>query len=137
MNEVYDQMIWDANLQNLESVTCENLEYSLCRFIPELTKTRGEGDYPGKTLYQMIVAIQKFLHLNKIKWKLIHGDQFDDLRTVLDNVMKERCKDGVGSSRKQADLISYEYEETMWQNNILGEDNPDKLRATVFIFVRN
>ena len=86
----FDKHIYDANLENLDSISKENIEYSLSRFIPEVTKSKGDGPYPGKTLYQMIVAIQKFLQINKFDWKLIHGSDFQDLRTVLDNVMKER-----------------------------------------------
>ena len=102
-NEQFDQNIFDANLLDLTDVTKQNIEYSMCRFIPEVTKSRGDGEYPGKTLYQMVVAIQKFLQINKLKWKLIHGLEFDDLKTVLDNVMKQRCADGVGANKKQAD----------------------------------
>ena len=131
----FDQSIFDCDLRNLVGITKENLEYSLCRFVPEVTKSKGDGPYPGKTLYQLIVAIQKFVHLNQIKWRLIHGEHFEDLRNVLDNVMKERCADNIGMVRKQADIISYEYEEAMWQKGILGEDGPDKLRATVLFLL--
>ena len=98
----------------------------MCCFVPEVTKSKGNGPYPGKTLYQMIVAIQNFLEINKIKWRLIHGTEFDELKTVLDNIMKECCTENVGTTQKQADPISYEFEENMWSKNILGEDTPDK-----------
>ena len=65
----------------------------------------------------------------------MHGLEFDELRTVLDNVMKERCQDGMGLVKKQADLISYEYEENMWNAGVLGEDSPDKLRATLLFLL--
>ena len=80
------------NLNDLESLTKENLQHALCRFIPEATKSRGEGPYPGATLYQMIVAIQKYLFVNKLKWKLIEGEEFDEMRTVLDNARENHCK---------------------------------------------
>ena len=131
----YDQDIFDCDLGDLSRVTESNLEHSLCHFVPEVTKSKGEGPYPGKTLYQLIVAIQKYLEINRIKWKLIHGDRFTDLRTVLDNVMKERCAENVGNIKKQADIISYEYEERMWQEGVLGEDSPDKLRSTVLFLL--
>ena len=60
--------------------------------------------------------------------------EFQNLRTVLDNVMKERHSENVGNVKKQAELINYEYEEKMWQSGILGEDSPDKLRSTVCSF---
>ena len=130
-----DNTILECDLNNLHAISKQNLEYSLCRSVPEVTKSKGDGLYLGKTLYKMIVAIQKFMQINKIKWKLIHGDDFEDLRIVLDNVMKECCADNVGMLKKQADLISYEYEEVMWQKGILGKDMPDKLRSTVLFWL--
>ena len=42
---------------------------------------------------------------------------------------------GVGNVKKQADLISYEYEEELWDKNILDEDTPDKLCNTVLFLL--
>ena len=131
----FDQIIFDSDLEEVEKLTKIKLEYALCRFVPEVTKSKGDGPYPGKTLYQLIVALQKHLNINKIKWKLIHGVDFEELRNVLDNVMKERCEMGVGVVKKQAALISYEYEECMWNRGVLGEDTPDKLRSTLLFLL--
>ena len=129
----YDVGIYFADLGNLAELTKENFEYAMCRFIPEVTKQKGEGPYPGKTLYQLVVAIQKFLNLNKFNWRLIDmkSTEFEDLRNVLDNVMKERTEMGVGTVKRQAEFISYEYEEELWDKGLLGEDTPEKLRNTV------
>ena len=110
----YDPGIFFANLNDLPSLTKDNFQHAMCRFIPEVTKSRGEGLYPAKTLYQLVVAIQKYLNVNKIAWKLVDlkSNEFEDLRIVLDNVMKERTQLNVGTIKKQADIISYEYEET-------------------------
>ena len=43
-----------------------NLEFALCKFIAEVTKVKDGSDYPGKTLYQMCVSIQKHLNHNGI-----------------------------------------------------------------------
>ena len=75
----YDPAIYFADLLNVEGLEKSNLNHALCRFIPEVTKKRGTGPYRGATLYQMIVAIQKYLFLNKKKWKLIDGEDFDDM----------------------------------------------------------
>ena len=72
-------MIYYADLNKLEELSRENLEHALCGFIPEVTKVKGDGPYPGKTLYQMIVAIQKYLNINEINWKLIDGNEFQNL----------------------------------------------------------
>ena len=114
-----------------------NLNHALCRFIPEVTKSKGEGPYPGKTLYQMVVAIQKYLNINKINWKLVDSKdpEFCEMHTVLDNVMKERAAQGIGTTKKQAETITYDYENQLWVKGVLGEQNPDQLRNTCLFLI--
>ena len=131
----YDPGIYFADLRNLESLEKENLQHALCHFIPEVTKVRGEDPYPGSTLYQMIVSIQKYLSVNKIHWQLIEGKEFEDLKVVLDNVMKERAALNIGITKKQASVITYEMENHLWQEGFLGEQNPDQLRNTVLFLI--
>ena len=87
LNFNYDIGIYFADLYDLRSLTKENFEHLLCRFIPEVMKVKGEGPYPGKTLYQMILALQKYLNINKVMWYLVDDPNFIDLHTLLDNVM--------------------------------------------------
>ena len=113
----------------------ENLCYGLCRFIAEVTKVRNGKDYPGKTLYEMLTSIQKYLHQNRLPWKLLDDGNFIDLKIVLDNIMKERAAQNIGMTTKQASHIPYEVEQELWKQNILGEDTPDKLRDTVLFLL--
>ena len=131
----YDVGIYYMQMLDLKSLMKENLQHVLCRFVPEVTKKKGDGLFPGKTLYQMVVAIQKYLWVNKIKWKLVECDNFDDLKTVLDNVMKERTQANIGVVPKQANLITYDMECRLWEKNVLGEDSPDQLRNTVLFLL--
>ena len=62
----YNVGIYFADLNDLKSLTKENLNHALCRFIPEVMKQKGDGPYPGCTLYQIIKAIQKHLNVNKL-----------------------------------------------------------------------
>ena len=130
----YDYPIYMADLNKLESLTKENFEYAMVRFIPEVTKIKG-GNYPGSMLYQMCTSIQKYLNVNKIPWKVVKGEDFHEIKVVLDNVMKERAVENIGMVKKQAQVITYEYENELWQKGILGEDNPDKLRNTVLFLI--
>ena len=134
-NYQYDVGIYEADLNDLPNLTKENLQHALCHFIPEVTKIKGEGPYPGRTLYEMIVAIQKYLKVNKIFWQLVDGYEFIDLHTVLDNIMQERTAMNVGVLKKQAMVISYETEKKLWERDILGEDTPEKLRNTVLFLL--
>ena len=126
-----DERIISSDLENLQDLDKKAFEVAMCYFVCEVTKKKDGSPYPGKTLYQMCEAIQKHLNVNKIQWKLIHSNCFLDLRNVLDNVMKERTAMNIGVVTKQAQLISYDQEEVLWQKGVLGEDTPDKLRDTV------
>ena len=127
----YNEAVFHANLNNLNDLEEASLSESLCYFIPEVTKAKGEGMYLAKTLYQLNVAIQKHLNVNRIPWKLIDGVKFENVQIVLDNVMKEHTQMNVGNVKKQANLITYDQENMLWKKGILGEDEPDKLRDTV------
>ena len=131
----YDYSIYMADLRNLNELTKPNLQHALCRFVPEVTKTRGIGPFPGQTLYQMVVAIQKHLRVNKLNWDLVEGKDFADVKIVLDNIMQERTKANIGVVKKQAEVITYEFEEKLWAQGVLGEDSPCKLRHTVLFLI--
>ena len=59
---------------------------------------------------------------------------FKEIRNTLDNIMKERTAEGI-PGRPERDYISEEHEQILWQKGILGEDNPDKLRKTIFFLI--
>ena len=137
LTDDFDERIFNANLDDLKSrsMKIENFKFALCRFIPEVKKANSSEDYPSKTLYELVIAIQKFLNYNKVHWKLIHDEEFEEVRNVLDNVMQKRTKSGIGNLKKQAEVISYEYEEKLWTSNILGENSPDQLHNTVLFLL--
>ena len=123
-----------ADINKVDTLDKQKFIDSMCFFIPEVTKQSGEL-YPGPSLYQLVVAIQKHLNVNKMGWKIVEGEGFDDIKIVLDNVMKERTQMGIGSGKKIAKLITFDIEEDLWQRNFLGSDTPDKLRTTVFYLI--
>ena len=115
----------------MSCLTKTNLEYALCRFICEVRKAKQGGEYPGRTLYQMACAIQNYLKKKGLKWRIVHGENFQDFNRVLDGVMQERANAAIGTVRRQAEVISMEFENKLWETNVLGEESPDKLRSTV------
>ena len=42
--------------------------------------------------------------------------------------MKERASNNIGTVKKQAQVLSFEAENMLWDSGILGEENPDQLR---------
>ena len=113
----------------------DNFIHAMCRFIPKVNHKKGDGLYPGRTLYQLVTSIQKYLHVNKLYWKIIDGPEFVDLHNVLDNVMKERMQANIGTVKCQAKLIDYDLENELWNRGVLGEESPDQLRNTVLFFL--
>ena len=106
----------------------------MIRFIPEVTKKTGEA-YPGRTLYQLCSSIQKYLNVNKIPWRLVKGNDFQEMQIVLDNVMKERAEANIGMVKRQAEVISYDFENQLWAQNKLGENSPDQLHDKVMFLL--
>ena len=127
--------VLNSDLNAPDGLTKMSFKNALCMFIPEVTKMRDGSDYPGKTLYEMVTSIQKYLHEKKVYWKLLDDPQFTEVCTVLDNVMKERAEANIGLITKQAQFISLEHENDMWEKGILGEETPDKLRSTVLFLL--
>ena len=64
--EKFDPNIFEADIDRVDSLTQANLAYSLCCFIPEVTKVNDVSPYPGATLYQLVIALQRFLTENDI-----------------------------------------------------------------------
>ena len=89
--------ILHADLDDTCSLTKQNLEYALCRFIVEVKKSSEDADYPGRTLYQIACALQSHLRKCNIMWKLVHGDKFRDFNRVLDKVMQEHVAMNIGT----------------------------------------
>ena len=83
LESAYEEVVDRADLMKLGKLVKKDLEGAMCYFVPEVTRAKGEGLYPGKTLYEMCVLIQKYLNVNKLNWKLVEGDEFRDLRVVL------------------------------------------------------
>ena len=131
----YDYRIYESDVDQVDKLEKKVLEFSLCKFIAEVTKVKDGSDYPGRTLYEIVVSIQKHLQHNGLNWKLVEGNDFQELRTVLDNVMKERTAQNIGTNRREAEYIPPHYEQKLWEDGTLGEDTPDKLRNTVLFLL--
>ena len=131
---LFDVILSELDIDVKATITKSGLSHALCMFLAEVTKKDGKP-YPGKTLYELVVCLQKSLNQRDIPWKLIEDPAFLDVKTVLDNVMKERARDNIGMVKKSAEFISVEFENELWRSGTLGEDTPDKLRDTVLFIL--
>ena len=80
--------------------------YFLARFISEVRR-EDEQEYLGKTLYEMVGSVQKFLHV-QCKRNVILVDEegctIGSLNSALNFQMKEKVAQGVGVVVNQENL---------------------------------
>ena len=106
-----------------------DLCFVLAPFIREIKKI-DDSDYPLNTLRGVIIMVQMFLNQNGIYWKLLEHSNFQALRNVVDNTMKERTALGLGT-RVSSDIISISHEDKLFETKVLGTENPEQLLNTV------
>ncbi len=123
---------WCA-ITNVDQISKGNLCHSLCCFVNEVRKQDGT-EYPGNTIYQIVICLQFFLEGKGKDWKLLDDPEFLSLKNTVDNVMKQRMLEGVGE-RKPSEPISLLQENKMWADGVLGTSNPDQLRDTLLFLL--
>ena len=117
---------------NLEHITNEDLNYWLARFVMEVRNQNGQP-YVGGTLYGLCAALQRYVRekraiLSQGEPLDIYKDpRLDYFRKTFDVVLKDLHRQGIGASKKQADVISIDMEERLWDGGYLGDDEPQKL----------
>ena len=100
------------------------------RFILEVRKKTGV-DYPSQTLYEIVICIQQYLKMFGRDLKLLEDTHIPAIRHTLDNRMKELSSKGINCPRSQAQCISIDDENKMWEEGILGSGNPKQLIETL------
>ena len=94
------------------------------------------GDpYPGKTLREIVLSTQMYLEKKGIIYRFFTDPAFKELANTVDNAMKARAQMGIGTTVKQAQEITLDEEEILWQKGALGSDTPVQLRNTMFYLI--
>ena len=124
----------DCNLDDRATITATSLDFALCRFITEVKKVDG-SDFPGKTLYDIIICLQFHLECLGFSFRLINDAIFRDIKFTVDNTMKQRVSKGIGLSVRQAQVLSITDEDYLWSMGYLGTSNPDQLLNTIVFCV--
>ncbi len=90
-----------------------------------------------KTVYKMILSIQMFLESKGLFWKLLDDkeEEFQKLRYTCDNIIKERASGGLGSVVHQAEVLSYDDKNFLWNNGFLRCESPEQLVRTALFQV--
>ena len=109
------------------------LNLTLSRFIQEVRKQDG-SEYYGGTLKDIVICIQ--MHLKeKNMYDFFKDPDFFQLVNTLDNVMKSQAQAGIGTVAKQAQIITVQEENKLWETGVLGSDKPETLVDTLFYLI--
>ena len=107
------------------------LNFVLSVFFMALKKKDG-GDYTSGSIFSVATALQRHFEMNGKPISIFNDPQFLGLKNVIDNAMQEKCKQGIGITKKQAAVITVSQENTLWEKKILGDGDPQTLLDTVF-----
>ncbi|MEL7308526.1 MAG: DUF3504 domain-containing protein [Pseudomonadota bacterium] len=118
------------NFSELMTANERSINYWLAKFIYETRKSNGNR-FPGNSLGQITAGINSLFKENGKNINLFVDDSFEHFRATLDLACKEAAKNGIGISKKQAEVITIFEEDKMWNIGCLGGDSPQQLLDTL------
>ena len=118
----------------LTEMTEHELQHWLTRFILEVRKKDGSV-YPPNTLLHICAGLMRHLRWSgKPHIDIFKDKEFANFRASLDAEMKRLQSLGVGSKKKQAEVLSREDEELLWEKDLLGDATPQSLVDTILFY---
>ncbi|XP_076082259.1 uncharacterized protein KIAA1958-like [Mytilus galloprovincialis] len=125
-------------IPNLKDLSVQDINSILGKFVVEVRKKNGEK-YPAKTLYLLVTGLLRGMRshgVSNLNFLNESDDRFLRFRQILDAQMKKLTSDGYGTciNVKQADPISVEQEEILWDKSVFGNHSSESLLHTVFFY---
>lgn len=112
-------------------MSLESLSSWLLKFVMEVRKESCD-DYSPDSIYGMCCGLQRELRMNDREDVYLFVDS--KFRQVLDGRMKHLKVTG-NFKKKQADVITEEVEDSLWDAKLLGDNSPQALIDTVFFYI--
>ena len=100
-------------------------------FILEARKKTGEV-YPPNTLHHIVCGLMRYVGNPQVDF--FRDPQFSSFRASLDAEMKRLQANGIGSRKKQAEILTEEEENTLWDKGLLGDATPQTLLDTIIFY---
>ena len=125
----------------LDSIGNDEFNKWLACFVIEARNKNGEA-YTGGTLYGLCAGIQRYVREKRNARRdevtetldIYKDPSFSFFRGAMDSKLKQLHQSGVGSFKRQAEVISSDLENKLWNDHLLGDDTPQKLLDTL-VFV--
>ena len=121
--------------------TCDDpnaLSECLCKFILETRTAKGDH-YAPRTLNMILAGLHRYVqdkNPNKAQMNFMQKDNpaFKSLRCTCDRLYRQLRSKGIGLNPKQAQIITTEEENKLWESGVLGTDSPRALLNAVFFY---
>ena len=88
LNMFHDWRQFRESQPNLENIYCDmddvhtiskkSVNVAICKFITEVKKLDG-SDFPGHTLYDIVISLQFHLETLGLAWKLLSHEEFKEI----------------------------------------------------------
>ena len=93
---------------------------------------KNGSEFPPTTLYHIICGIMRYLGLNgRPESDFFTDPEFSALKSSLDSEMKRLQSQGIGSQKRQAESLTIEDEDILWEKGLLGDSSPQTLLDTI------
>ena len=117
--------------EDITSLDNSKLQYWMSRFVLEVRKKDG-SEYPPNTLHHIVCGILRHLRESgRVEIDFFKDIAFAGFRSTLDGEMKRLQSLGIGAKRRQAEPLTEEEEEKLWQTGQLGDHSPQALVDTM------
>ena len=120
-------------MPEIQQMTTSELTHWLSRFVVEVRKVDGT-EYPPNSLYHICAGIQRCLRDSGRILDLFTDLSFTPFQNSLDGEMKRLQSSGLGTKKRQAEVISVDEEEKLWSTGQLGDSNPQQLLDTMVYY---
>ena len=102
-------------------------------FVLEVRRSDGQC-YPPTTIRNLLSGLNRIMKDNGVSFSIFDKEdrRFGDLLRTLDTITSSLHRQGVGSVRSSAPVISFEHEALFWSKGLLGLETPRTLQHAVF-----
>ena len=108
----------------------------MSQFCLEAKQQNGKP-YTPKSLLQILINLQNYARTkdeDSLPFMSQKDEHFKRIHTVLDNVSRELHKEGVGTVKVQARVVTDTEETQLWEMGMMGAHSPVALQNAVFFY---
>ena len=123
------QQTWSTHIPELTDMTTTQLSACMTRFILKAREKYGTV-YPPNTLHHLVAGLMRHLRQSGKVLHIFRDAKFSEFSDAKFSLQSE----GVGSRKRQAEVITEEEENLMWEKGLLGDTTPRSLLDSMVFY---